>query len=218
MHAAVAGLVGAIAAGGPGRRIVAIAGPPGSGKSTLAEATAAALNAARPGRAVVVPMDGYHLDNAILDRRGLRAVKGAPQSFDALALLRDLDAIRAGAQTVHVPVFDRAADLSRACAREVPPGAGVVLVEGNYLLLDRDPWSRLAPMFDLTVRLAVPEAELERRLVARWRAHGFDPATAEARVQGNDLPNARLVGQHSRPADLVLPQPGPDPALSEIPE
>ncbi|MRH22425.1 nucleoside triphosphate hydrolase [Rhodovulum strictum] len=189
---------------GGGRRIVALAGPPGAGKSTLAEAAAARLNADRPGCAVVVPMDGYHLDNAILDALGWRAVKGAPQTFDAAGLIRDLARIRAGGETVFVPVFDRAADLSRAAARAVPQEAGVILVEGNWLLLDEDPWRALAPAFDLSVMLSVPEAALERRLIARWLAHGLDPDAALGRARGNDLANARRVAVNSRPADLVL--------------
>lgn len=198
-------LVAAIATLPEGRRrIVALAGAPGSGKSTLAEAAVALLNTRHPGSAALVPMDGYHLDNAVLDTRGLRAVKGAAQTFDADGLLRDLQRIRAADRAVLVPVFDRAIDLARAAAREVPVGAGVILVEGNWLLLDAPPWSALAPLFDLTAMLRVPEPELERRLVARWLAHGHDPAAARARALANDLPNGRLVMAGSRPADLVL--------------
>lgn len=205
---AVAELIAAITALPPGgRRIVALAGAPGSGKSTLAEAVVSALNASAPGSAALVPMDGYHLDNALLDARGLRAVKGAPQTFDVDGLGRDLAAIRAGGRDVLVPVFDRAMDLARAAAREVPADAGLVLVEGNWLLLDAPPWSALAPLFDLTAMLLVPEPVLEARLVARWLAHGHDPAAARVRALANDLPNARLVAAGSRPADLLLSPP-----------
>lgn len=185
----------------PGTRLmVALAGPPGAGKSTLADRLAAGLGP----MAAVVPMDGYHLDNALLDARGLRARKGAPMTFDVAGLARDLMRLKACEAEVLVPVFDRGADLARAAARAVPGDVPVVLVEGNYLLLRQAPWDRLAGLFDLTVMLDVPEAELERRLVQRWLDHGLDAAAARARAMGNDLPNARTVRQDSHPADVVL--------------
>jgi pantothenate kinase len=203
-----AALIAAIDALPPaGRRIVALAGAPGSGKSTLAAAVVDRLNARQPGLAALVPMDGYHLDNAILDARGWRAVKGAPQTFDADGLACDLVRLRAAEGPVMVPVFDRAMDLARAAAREVPATAQVVLVEGNWLLLDSPPWAGLAPLFDLTALLRVPEPVLERRLIDRWLAHGLDAAAARARALGNDLPNARRVAAGSRPADVVLEPP-----------
>lgn len=209
-----AALIAAIDALSPGgRRMVALAGAPGSGKSTLAAAVVTALNARRPGRAALVAMDGYHLDNALLDARGLRAVKGAPQTFDADGLARDLGRLRPGDRPVLVPAFDRAMDLARAAAEEVPATAQVVLVEGNWLLLDAPPWSDLAPLFDLTAMLQVPETVLVQRLIARWLAHDHDLTAARARALGNDLPNARRVVEGSRPADLVL-APGPLPGMN----
>ena len=184
----------------PGRRLVALVGPPAAGKSTRAEALAAAIRDG--GRsAQVVPMDGFHLDNATLDARGLRARKGSPATFDVSGLLSLLGAVRSGGSQPF-PTFDRAADAV------VPNGsrldAEVAIFEGNYLLLDARPWRNLHPYWDLTLRLDVPEAVLRDRLLRRWRDHGFDAAAARAKAEGNDLPNARLVIAGSRPADLVL--------------
>jgi pantothenate kinase len=198
---ALAGDITARAAGFS-RYIVAIAGSPGAGKSTLAEGLLAALEARAPGRAVLVPMDGYHLDNAVLGGRGLLPRKGAPETFDVAGLTRDLERIRQGGADVAVPVFDRGLDLARAGARVVAPEHAIVLVEGNYLLLDEPPWSGLAPLFDLTLLIDVPPEELRRRLVARWLHHGLDLAAAEARAEGNDLANAALVTSRSRRPDL----------------
>jgi pantothenate kinase len=186
---------------GRGRFVFAIVGAPGAGKSTLSEALLAALEARAPGRAALVPMDGYHLDNAVLSARGLLARKGAPMTFDVDGLARDLARIRAGGGDVVVPVFDRALDLARAGARVVEAERAVILVEGNYLLLDEAPWSGLAPLFDATLHVRVPEAELRRRLVDRWLGYGLTPEAALARAEGNDLANAALVAARSRPAD-----------------
>ncbi|PJF11048.1 nucleoside triphosphate hydrolase [Pseudorhodobacter sp. MZDSW-24AT] len=188
------------------RMVVAIAGAPGAGKSTLAEALCDALNQRQPGVAVVMPMDGYHLDNALLDARGLRDRKGSPPTFDVDGLARDLARVRAADRPVILPVFDRDLDLARAGAREVGPEVPIIVIEGNYLLLDQAPWRDLAPMFDMTVFVEVPEAELERRLVARWLHYGHAPEAARARALSNDIPNARLVVAHSRAADVTLRQ------------
>ena len=179
------------------RRFVALAGPPGAGKSTLVDGLAPRLGAA------VLPMDGYHLDNALLGARGDLARKGAPWTFDVGGLMRDLQRLAADDGPVLVPVFDRALDLSRAAARVIGAEARLVLVEGNYLLLDQPPWTALAPFWDVTVLIDAPRAVLEARLCQRWRDHGHDPAQALARARVNDLPNADTVLDHSRPADLV---------------
>ncbi|SFC30634.1 hypothetical protein SAMN05428997_105272 [Bosea sp. CRIB-10] len=166
----------------------------------LSERLLAALPA---GEAALVPMDGFHFDNAVLDQMGMRNRKGAPETFDYAGLAATLWRIRSRGGPVAVPVFDRKADLARAGAAIVPADARFVLVEGNYLLLDRAPWSGLASFFDLTIFIEVPLAELEHRLLARWRDFGRGEEAARAWVEGNDLPNARLVIEGSRSADII---------------
>ena len=191
---------------GRGRRIVAIAGPPGSGKTTVCAALEARLNEGAPGRAATVPMDGFHYDDAVLDALGLRARKGAPETFDAAGLAATLRRLRANDEPwVAVPLFDRSLEIARAGARLVAREVDLVLVEGNYLLLDAAPWDAL-PRFDLAVRIAVPEDALRHRLRARWEGYGLPEVEIRRRVEENDLPNARLVEARSRPPDLVLRQ------------
>ena len=188
-----------------GRFFVAVAGPPGAGKSTLCEALCRMLNRrCTLAPAVIVPMDGFHFDNAILDIRGLRARKGAPETFDADGFVALLRRLRQSPEPVAVPVFDRAMDLSRTAARMVEPHHRFVLVEGNYPLLQEEPWIQLADLFNLTIWLDVSDAVLEERLIRRWRDNGLSPDAARKRALGNDMPNARLVKSRSRPADLVL--------------
>lgn len=188
-------------AGKSGRFVVAIAGPPGSGKSTLS----AKLKELLPeGTAEVVPMDGFHYDDGVLERRGLRERKGSPETFDFSGFEALLRRIRAGDAEIAIPLFDRSMELSRAAAAILEPQTRFVLVEGNYLLLDEEPWSRLADLFDFSVFLDVPDTVLEKRLLGRWHTHGFADDEARAKVASNDLPNARRVSGRRRAADMVV--------------
>lgn len=184
---------------GPGRFLTALAGPPAAGKSTLAAAVVAALG---PG-AKAVPMDGFHYDDAVLTARGARGRKGAPDTFDVRGFQHLLRRLRVEDE-VAIPLFDRDLEISRAGADIVTAADRLLVVEGNYLLLNAPPWPELRPLFDLTVWIDVPEAELDRRLQARWAHYGKSPAEARAWIDGNDLPNIRRVTNGSGRADLVL--------------
>jgi pantothenate kinase len=192
-----------------GRLLIGIAGPPGSGKSTLAEAVVAALNArakeAHP--AVSMPMDGFHLDNGELRARGLLQRKGAPETFDAKGLLKLLVKARSGIGGVRYPLFDRALDQSVADAGELKAETSIVVVEGNYLLLDEPVWREVADQFDATVFLGPSLATLESRLIERWLDHGFTAEAARQKAHGNDMVNARVVMEKSLSADLILAEP-----------
>ena len=188
------------------RLMIAICGAPGSGKSTLAQHLVDQLNASLSGTdegAVVVPMDGFHFDNAVLDQHGTRAIKGSPQTFDVggfLALIHRL-CIRTE-QSVYVPVFDRDADLARNAAQAITNEHTIVIVEGNYLLLQQEPWCELKSLFRCNIMLEVPFDILEQRLVQRWLDYGHTEAQARLRAESNDLPNARLVADESARAHL----------------
>jgi pantothenate kinase len=203
--AALAGLCAARAEGGAARTILAMAGPPGSGKSTLADRLAGILNEGAPGMAEVLPMDGYHYDDLYLVPAGLRPRKGAPQTFDVGGLYHTLRRLRARDEAeVAVPVFDRAIEIARAGARLIPASVPVIVVEGNWLLLDQSPWDRLRPMFDITVRVAVPEPVLRDRLRGRWAGYGLTEPEIIAKLEENDLPNGRLVRDGSVQPDFLL--------------
>ena len=182
------------------RFVIGIAGPPGSGKSTLAEQLREALGE----NAVVVPMDGFHFDDVILNARGDRARKGAPHTFDVAGFANLLKRIKNREGSIAIPVFDRSQELSRAGSAIISLDAKFIVVEGNYLLLKTAEWKQLKTQFDYTVFLNVPIAELERRLIARWRGFGFDEASAKAKASGNDIPNAQLVIEKSAKADVVV--------------
>ncbi|PPB79481.1 fructokinase [Albidovulum inexpectatum] len=184
------------------RQLVALAGPPGTGKSTVAEALAQAIRQ-RGQKVTIVPMDGFHLDNRVLEPRGLLPRKGAPETFDAGGFLSLVRRIRAGEEVI-APVFDRARDIAIAGAQVVPAGPGVILFEGNYLLFDESPWRDLRPLWDLAIWLDTPIEELRRRLVERWLTHGLDAEQARIRAEGNDLANARRINAARLTPDMVI--------------
>lgn len=185
------------------RFLVAIAGPPGAGKSTLADALDAEL-IGRGERSVVLPMDGFHMDNGLLEERGLLARKGAPETFDVRAFDDIVRAVRKGDEEVLVPVFDRSRELAIASARAIPVETRIILIEGNYLLLDEAPWSRLAGLFDLSIFVGPSVEVLEERLRARWVHYGLDETGIQWKLHGNDLPNGRRIIENSRAADISL--------------
>ncbi|MBU9645420.1 nucleoside/nucleotide kinase family protein [Burkholderia gladioli] len=190
-----AALVAALADADPAaRRIVAVAGPPGAGKSTFAERLREALDAPAPGRAALLAMDGFHYDDRVLEARGDRPRKGAPHTFDIDGLGAMLARLKADdGREIAVPVFDRSIEIARAGAAIIPASARIVVVEGNYLLLDDPAWAPLRAFFDLTVMLQVPRAVLVERLSARWHGYGMSEAAIVEKLDGNDLPNVDRV-------------------------
>ena len=149
------------------RRLLGITGAPGSGKSTLAAALADALGS---GRAVVVPMDGFHLAQAELERLGRAGRKGAPDTFDQSGFVALLARLRQAAEPVtYAPQFRREIEEPVAGALPVPREVPLVIVEGNYLLVDDGPWAAVRDLLDECWYVEVDEAARMDRLVARDR-------------------------------------------------
>lgn len=190
---------------GAARRLVGIAGPPGSGKSTFTEGLQEKIAARAPAISEVLPMDGFHFDDMLLEARGDRPRKGAPHTFDTGGLIATLRRIMADdGSEIAVPVFDRSIEIARAGARIIGPDVRLILVEGNYLLLDDPAWAPIRECFDVTVFLDVPEAELEARLTQRWIGFGLGGEAFAAKMDGNDMPNVRQVLRGSVPADYRI--------------
>ena len=186
-----------------GRRcVVGIAGPPGAGKSTLATYLAQSLSPAPP----VVPMDGFHLAQDIIEKNGLAGRKGAPETFDAWGFVHLVERIARPTDdsVVYAPRFNRDIEEPIAGAIPIAPTDGLVIVEGNYLLLASQPWTQLSDLLDLCAYVEVDDAIRRRRLIDRHVQFGKDPQGAETFVHSSDEKNAELVKTTKSRASLVV--------------
>jgi pantothenate kinase len=184
------------------RKLLGLVGAPGSGKSTLA----LALQQALPGRAQVVPMDGFHLANAELRRLGRADRKGAPDTFDAagyVALLRRLREQRED-EIVYVPEFRREIEEPVAGAIALLPQTQLLIAEGNYLLLQEGAWAELGPLLDEVWYVEVDDSLRMERLVRRHQQFGRSREAALAWVAGTDEPNARRIAATRGRAHRVI--------------
>ncbi|MEV5479387.1 MULTISPECIES: nucleoside/nucleotide kinase family protein [Streptomyces] len=204
---------GLAASATPGRRrLLGITGPPGAGKSTLA----AHLVAGLAGQAALVPMDGFHLAEAELRRLGRGDRKGAPDTFDPAGYAALLARLRSPEPdtSVYAPAFDRRIEEPVAGSIPVAPHIPLIVTEGNYLLLDCAPWSRVHALLDEVWYVELDGAERIRRLIDRHERFGRPRADAERFVHASDEANARVVAATRERADLVIrftPDEAPSP-------
>ena len=193
-----------------GRRVIAfLAAPPATGKSTLLQFLEQLVRErADLTQMQALGMDGFHYPNRYLEthtilRDGveipLKSIKGAPETFDAAALAEKLAAAKVGA--VQFPVYDRR--IHDVVADALTVDAPIFFVEGNWLLLDEEPWRGLRPLADYSVRIDAPAAFLRDRLIARKVQGGLSEAEATAFCEASDARNVERFAAHAGAADEV---------------
>lgn len=183
--------------------IVSICGAPGSGKSTISEKLCRELP-----RSVVIPMDGYHLYrnelDAFSDPEEAHRRRGAHWTFDAAKLVSDLEHLRIHGQG-NFPSFDHSVGDPVKDDIAVTEMDNIVIIEGLYLLMQIEPWSRIKSIVDLSVFIDCPVDTFRNRLIFRHMATmHLLKEQAENRVDGSDLINAKEVLKTKSYADMIV--------------
>jgi pantothenate kinase len=187
-----------------GRAILGITGCPGCGKSTLAGRLVARLDP-EERRVARVPMDGFHLADAALDRLGLRQRKGAIDTFDAFGYRALLQRIRTEQDTsVYAPDFERELEQPIAASIAIDPDVRLVITEGNYLLSATWPWPGIRELLAEVWYVELDDTVRRHRLVARHAAFGKSEPEARRWVTEVDEPNARQIASTRHLADLLV--------------
>lgn len=191
------------------RRVCAfLAAPPAAGKSTLC-CYLEQLSRRTAGLAPVqcVGIDGFHypqtyLDSHFIERNGeripLARIKGAPESYDVGKLKALLGTLNEENQCW--PIYDRRIHDPLEGAIEIREQ--IILLEGNWLLLDEAPWNELR--CDYSVFLAAGDRSQLERIVRRKMMGGYPEQEARIFVENNDWPNIRRCMERSRRGDLNL--------------
>ena len=184
------------------RRLLGLVGAPGAGKSTLAQVLASQW----PGQIQVVPMDGFHLANVELDRLGRRQRKGAPDTFDAFGFVALLKRLRmqTADDVVYAPSYERSLEEGIAGAIAIEANTPLLVVEGNYLLLNDSPWNQVQALLDETWFVDVPQDLRVGRLTQRHQQFGRSAQDAADWVQHTDEPNARRIEAAKAKADVMF--------------
>ena len=192
------------------RIIIYLAAPPGAGKSTLA-AYLEYLSKTIPDypKFQVLPMDGFHHTNAYLNAHttikdgqtiALKSIKGAPETFDVTNLSTHIRSL-SDDHPLKWPIYDRT--LHDPIDDAILIDGQILLIEGNYLLLDTSAWSDLYPYTDDTLFIQADPEQLKSRLINR-KAKSMHYRQAVRFYQDSDRINVMTVLQHSRAARITL--------------
>ena len=193
------------------RILIGIAGPPGCGKTFFSHVISAMINREQHHvQSVVVGMDGWHYSNQFLEEkithiggenRKLKSIKGAPETFDAEAFITFLKLVKE-ADTLVYPVYDRTRHEPIENKGQLTSKDNIILIEGNYLLLNEFPWQEIGTFLDDCFFIGAGEMLRWETLMRRHLKGGKDAVQAISHVRHVDMANARRIGRPK--ADVYL--------------
>lgn len=193
------------------RRIfVFLAAPPGCGKTTLAlflEQLSKDHEDFTPVQAI--GLDGFHHEQEYLNSHYMeidgenvlmKEFKGHPATFNVPLLLEKIEGARQ--EENQWPVYSR--KLHDVVHDQLQINEKIILLEGNYLLLDKAPWDQLKEYCDDCVFLYTDETTLEKRLIERKIKGGLSYVQAQGFYERSDKKNVELILKSDHQAETVL--------------
>ncbi|MFT9497628.1 hypothetical protein, partial [Anaerosolibacter sp.] len=103
---------------------------------------------------------------------------------------------------VQWPIYDR--NLHDVVEDQILVAKDIVLIEGNWLLLNEDGWKDLIGYCDYSVFIKADESMLKNRLVERKIRGGLSEEKSVEFYERSDSKNIKRVLEHSLKADLEL--------------
>ncbi len=192
------------------RCIIFLAAPPGAGKSTLALLFEQLAKTGGKACVQALGMDGFHhYQDYILHhdvnvdgkRYSMKEMKGCPESFDFQRLLSYVKKLKQN-DVMFWPVYDRR--LHDVIDDQIKVDAPIVLIEGNYLLLDEMPWRQLYTYCDDSLFLRTDEKQVRKRLIQRKVMGGMLVHEALRFCERSDLANVRRILKHQLAANVEI--------------
>lgn len=199
------------------RILVAVAGPPGSGKTTIATHIVGLLNENPSTSALAVSVDGFHYPRKYLDslpnREEAHIRRGAPWTFDVEAIIKLVKGLQDSAtmsldarSVIRAPSFDHAIKDPIDNDIHIDTKTHIIILEGNYLLLDEERWREISEQVDVRVFVDVDVKSARARVARRHVAAGIEDTyeKALARFDSNDGLNGDLIRKKMVPFDVRI--------------
>ncbi|KAJ5160921.1 uncharacterized protein N7482_007925 [Penicillium canariense] len=208
------------------RYLVTIAGVPGSGKTTTAQAVVQHLNKDPQIHAALLSMDGFHLSRSELDAfpnpKEAHMRRGAPWTFDVTRFVDFMHRLRiwadqtplatpsseslSSSDVIKAPAFDHEVKDPVEDGIAITSVTNIIIVEGNYLLLNEPGWRDLASLVDYRVFVDTDLQEARERTAKRHVMAGIEKTLEDGyrRVDSNDYLNGVSIREKLIGPDLVL--------------
>lgn len=192
------------------RIIVFLAAPPAVGKSTLCvflEKLSKDTKDITPIQSL--SLDGFHYPNSYLKSNyisvndvvhSLYEIKGMPETYDLNNFTKYLKDLKE--KDIRWPIYDRI--LHEPIMDLIEVTADIVLIEGNWLLLNEYGWRDLKMLCDYSIFIEAREELLRDRLIKRKMRGGLSKEEALEFYERTDKKNVLRVMENRLPSDITL--------------